>query len=200
VHAFGTCTVPLSRNAFTTQMHCPIAPPCRNPCSPGRRDLLLRRGPWGFSPCVWCHHEERSEAGSPMGAGSAPVGVQARDLLLPFRVGFCLKRSAGAFSPASWLWARVARPFAVHRCACPPDRHSERAVGRAIAPERSYGARGAYSAAEALRRIPPRLCSSLFGEGSCRRPSLPRAEVMDIKSSRALNKGDTAPQRHRSNV
>ena len=36
-----------------------------------------------------------------MGAGSAPVGVQARDLLLFFRVGFCLKRSAGAFSPAA---------------------------------------------------------------------------------------------------
>jgi hypothetical protein len=64
-----------------------------------------------------------------------------------------------------------ARPFAAHRCARPPDRHSERAVGRdrtrsvtqvkIVAPARPSGARG----------ISPRLCSSLFRVGSCRRPS-----------------------------
>ena len=131
--------------------------------------MLFRRGPWGL--VLRCHPEERSDAGSPMGAGSAPVGVQARDLLLPFRVGFCLKRSAGAFSPASSLWARVCtairraslcpspRPSFRARCRTRPD--AKRHASKIAAPERSYGARG----------IPPRLCSSLFGEGSCRMPS-----------------------------
>ena len=36
---------------------------------------------------VRCHHEERSDMRGPQrDAGSAFVGVQARDLLLPFRV------------------------------------------------------------------------------------------------------------------
>ena len=51
-----------------------------------------------------------------MGAGSAPVGVQAKDLLLLFRLGL-----------------RVAQPLlAVRPCARPPHRYSERAVGRAL--------------------------------------------------------------------
>src|SRR6202030_4622545 len=26
--------------------------PRRSPCSPGRRDVAFRRGPWGLSPCL----------------------------------------------------------------------------------------------------------------------------------------------------
>src|SRR5580700_3445840 len=35
-----------------------------SPCSPGRRDVLSRRGPWAFRRGLWCHHEERSDEGS----------------------------------------------------------------------------------------------------------------------------------------
>jgi hypothetical protein len=137
-------------------------------CSPGRRDVLFRRGPWGFSSCFWCHPEERSDEGS----------------AFAFSVGFAFNVAPGTsarhprFGP---LWhghspcIAVPVPGPSFRARCPARPDAKRHASKIVAPERSSGARGAYSAAEVLRRIPPRLCSSLFRVGSSRRPSRRRA-------------------------
>jgi hypothetical protein len=80
VHAFGACT-PIRRH---------VVPCCRSTCSPGRRDALFRRGPWGHSPCLRCHHEERSDEGSAVGC----VSTKSRFLAL------CGCTGVGSISPA----------------------------------------------------------------------------------------------------
>jgi len=109
VHAFGACT----------PIRCYVVPCCfllararaERSCTQGAVTCLSAAVPGAFRRVLGCHHEERSEAGSPMGAVQRPLGC---------RRGICFWLSGGCpiLRAVREGWVR-ARLWRVHADRCP---------------------------------------------------------------------------------
>ena len=109
MHAFGACT----------PIRCYVVPCCfllararaERSCTQGAVTCLSAAVPGAFRRVLGCHHEERSEAGSPMGAVQRPLGC---------RRGICFWLSGGCpiLRAVREGWVR-ARLWRVHADRCP---------------------------------------------------------------------------------